>query len=266
MKLLNLDRSLKNILRSSVLTLLFACSSAFVGAQSTSRETVDQSTTWFNLGTTVKLSQRWSASVDGQLAYSQLLENMQHQIAVSGTYAINSKISITPMGYAYTWNFKYGKQPAGFVNNEHRMFQQAAFSHKLNFISISHRLRVEERFSQNYSATNTGEGADNSYSVYQTRFRFRVVANVPLNKKSIEDKTLYLSIWDEAFVSRGKTITYHGINQNRFFAGLGYRFNKLFTAQGGFYSQTLIKSNGAKQENNLGVLVQVTYNIDLSKK
>src|SRR3712207_9011964 len=54
------------------------------------------------------------------------------------------------------------------------------------------------------------------------------------------------------FRSWGDHVTFHEPDQNRIFTGIGYQFNTDLSLQGGFLYQMLIKSNGAKQENNLG--------------
>jgi hypothetical protein len=245
-----------------VLVLIIAVSA---NAQS-SRQTVDQSITWFSLNSNVKIARKWSAVVDGQFRFAQDLQNMQHMLRIGASYDITSKLSVVPVGYSYIWNYKYGKQPAGIVNNENRIWQQVFFKHKVRSVSVNHRLRLEERYIQNRKAANEGTPAYNAYSDNQFRVRYRVLANIPITKKVLEAKTVYVSIWDEAFVSWGKTVTYNDINQNRIFVGPGYQFTKGLSIQGGFFYQMLIKANGAKQENNTGALLQLNYNIDLTKK
>jgi hypothetical protein len=258
-------KTLKNAIKlGALVTLLFLVEAAI--AQSTPRQTVDQSITWLSINSNVKLSKKWSAVVDGQFRFVKDMENMQHMLRIGASYDITSKLSIVPVGYAYIWNYKYGEQPAGFVNNEHRIWQQVFYKHKVSFISINHRLRLEERFLQNRNAVNEGTPESNAYSDDQMRVRYRFLANIPLNKKSMEAKTIYLSIWDELFVSWGKSVTYNKINQNRIFVGPGYQFTKALSVQGGYFYQLLVKANGAKQENNKGILLQVNYNVDLSKK
>jgi predicted porin len=61
-------------------------------------------------------------------------------------------------------------------------------------------------------------------------------------------------------------VTFHKIDQNRVFAGVGYQVTKDFSFQGGFLYQMLVKANGAKQENNTGIQLQVNYNFDFTKK
>jgi hypothetical protein len=92
------------------------------------------------------------------------------------------------------------------------------------------------------------------------------MARMPLNHDNIDAKTYFASVYDEVFVSRGEHVTFHDPDQNRIFAGLGYQADHALSVQGGFLYQSLIKSNGAKQENNLGFQIIVNYNIDLTKE
>jgi len=235
-------------------------------AQNPSRQIVNQSITWFSLNSNVKLSKKWSAVIDGQFRFVQDLESMQHMVRIGANYDITSKLSVVPIGYSYIWNYKYGKQPSGYVNDEMRIWQQVFYKHKVSYVAMNHRLRLEERFIQHHTTANEGTPESDKFSEYQFRLRYRILANIPLNKKSMDPKTVYLSIWDEAFVSWGKNVTYNNINQNRIFVGPGYQFTKKLAIQAGFIHQILIKSNGAKQENNAGILAQLNYNFDLTKK
>ena len=168
-----------------------------------------------------------------------------------------------PLGYVYTWNPTYGKQPAKYVNNEHRLFHQVLYKHQVGRVHVSHRLRVEERYIQVHTNQN-GEVINEGYDYFANRFRYRLMANIPFGKEEMGPKTMFASIYVEVFMSRGKAVTYHKPDQNRLFVGVGYQATKKFTFTGGFLYQMLVKANGTMQENNLGVQMNVTYNFDLT--
>ncbi len=234
-------------------------------AQSSKRETVTQSVQWFALSTHIKVHNSVSILAEGQLRYAQHFDPMQFQFRTGLDFTINKHFSVLPIGYVYTWNPLYGKQPATYVNNEHRLFQQVIYKHHIGRINLSHRLRMEERFIQVHSNTN-GEVVSQGYDMHLNRLRYRFMANIPVNQDKMEAKTVYVSFYDEVFYSWGKPITYNEPDQNRIYAGLGYQFTKALSVQGGAFYQLLIKSNGSKQENNVGFQVQVYYNIDLTRK
>lgn len=243
-------------------SLLLILSVHFLSTQAQDRETVDQTVIWTSVNSNVRIAEKWMIVADAQFRFIHEFENMQHMVRAGLSYDITPNLSVVPIGYSFIYNYKYGKQPAGFVNHEQRLWQQVFYKHKIKNIPMNHRLRLEERWLQERNATNES----NDYSDYQWRARYRILANIPLTAKSLDPKTLYLSVWDEFFVSWGETVTFNKINQNRIFVGPGYQLTKNTQIQAGYYYQMLIKSNGAKQENNIGFLIQLNANADLRGK
>jgi outer membrane receptor protein involved in Fe transport len=248
---------------SLLLTLVLSLQLAF--GQSGERETVTQALQWLSLNSNIKMTSRLSWLVEGQFRYADSFDPQQYQARTALDIKINDRFSFVPLGYVYTWNYKYGKQPAVFENNEHRIWQQVFYKHNFRRFKIDHRLRFEERFIQQHHVRSDGAVVDDGYILNQTRLRYRLMARLPLNRSSIEPGTYFASVYDEIFFSWGEHVTYHKPDQNRLFAGAGYQLNKNLTLQGGLIYQLLVKSNGAKQENNVGVQFQVTYNVDCSK-
>lgn len=221
---------------------------------------------WFAVTTNWKVSKQAAVILEGQFRQADGFQPMQYQFRTGVDVTINKHFSFVPVGYVYTWNFKYGEQPAAFGNNEHRIWEQVMYKHHVGRFHLSHRARLEQRFVQVHTDDGEGRIINEGYDVYLNRVRYRFMATVPLNRAKIEEKTYFASAYDEAFLSWGDHVTFHEPDQNRLFAGLGYQFSTPLSLQAGFLYQMLIKSNGAKQENNVGFQVQVTYNIDLTKR
>lgn len=245
--------------------LSMAVQLAFGQTQTESRQTVNQSIAWFALNSNIKVSERVHLLAEGQFRQVRDFDPQQYQLRTGVDLKITDHLSIMPVGYVYTWNFLYGKQPAAFRNNEHRLFQQIVYKHSLGKIQIEHRGRLEERFIQRHYKDDTGNVVDDGYSMNQIRGRYRLMAKLPFKKEKIEARTYFAVIYDEVFMSWGEKVTYHKPDQNRIFAGAGYQVDKNFCVQGGPFYQMLIKGNGAQQENNIGILIQFIYNIDLTK-
>jgi len=138
------------------------------------------------------------------------------------------------------------------------------FKHSMLRAAVNHRLRLEQRFTQVHTLEDTGV-VYHGYDLYTNRLRYRFNASIPLNKPKIEPGTLFAVVYDEIFISFGDNVTYHEPDQNRVFAGLGYSFTSRLSVQGGPFYQMLIKAGGTKQENNVGVSINLTYNIDLTR-
>ena len=236
-------------------------------AQPAGREIVNQPIQWFAITTTMRINDRINIYADTHLRYVESLDPMQYQLRIAGEWVISKKIAIIPLGYVYVRNFLYGKQPTTFENNEHRIYQQAILTYSSGKFGFNHRFRLEERLIQTHSLNQSGEVIDGGFDDNkQLRFRYRGVITYPLNKEKIEAKTLFAMVYDELFVSWGKQVTFHKPDQNRIFVGLGYQFTNDISLQSGLFYQMLIKANGAKQENNVGINTQFNYNFDLSKK
>jgi Protein of unknown function (DUF2490) len=235
----------------------------FAQSARTDREVVNQSIEWVSYSSNIKVHKHVNLYVEGQFRFAGTFEPMQFQFRSAADLNINKKLSIVPLGYVYTWNPTYGKQPNTFVNNEHRIWEQVVFKHDVGRFHVSHRGRLEQRYIEVHVNTN-GEIINQGYDYYANRFRYRLMVNVPFNKSEMGPKVLFASLYDEVFVSWGPHTTYHEPDQNRVFAGIGYQASKKFTITTGALYQMLVKANGAKQENNVGVQMTLAYNFDLT--
>ncbi len=226
-------------------------------------KTVDQSTTWFTLNPTLRLSSKWSIPFNQNFSFVEG-QQMQTAFRVGGNYDINKRFSIAPVGYEYDWNNKYGKLPVSIVNNEHIIWHQIGITQAVRRVVINHRLMAEERFIQDNKKDATGNIVEHGYPINQYRFRYRFMGNIPLNGAASKHP-LFINTWAEGFWTRGQNVTYHLINQKRIFAGVGYQFGKVSLIGGYFYQQNR-KSNGTRIENNSGALVQMNYQLKLFSK
>jgi hypothetical protein len=233
-------------------------------SQSHPTDKVTQGIEWFSLANTIKVHKRVSILAEGQFRFAGQFEPMQFQFRTGADIHVTKKLSVMPFGYVYTWNPMYGKQPAKYVNNEHRIYQQVTYKHQVGKVQLSHRGRLEQRHIQVHSLEN-GEVISQGYDLFLNRFRYRLMMNVPLKGTEIVPKTMFATFYDEVFMEWGKAIVYHKPDQNRVFAGLGYQASKKFTITGGFLYHMLVKLNGVQQENNFGVQINASYNFDLTK-
>jgi hypothetical protein len=237
----------------------------FVLAKSTGKpQTVQQLNVWFSPSSTIKLHKYLGLYVEGQLRFHQLVHNQQHQARTGLEVYINDYVSLMPVGYVYTWNFKYGKFPAAIPENEHRMFEQVVVKLKAGRLNLNNRFRLEQRWIEHNVISNEGVISRQNW-VYKNRFRYRLLANVPINKSKMEAKTFFFSVWDEMFVSFGKNVTYTLPDQNRIYFGFGYKFNASGTVSLGYMNQYLLSKNGTKAESNHTPFINFNYDFDLTK-
>ena len=149
---------------SSSLLITLVLSFQAVFAQSTEREKVTQAIEWFAITSNIKMTDRLTLMVEGQFRYADDFDPQQYQARAALDIKLNDHFSIAPLTYVYTWNYKYGKQPTQFENNEHRIWQQVSYKHGSRRIKIDHRLRLEERFIQHHSLLSDGTVVDDGYT------------------------------------------------------------------------------------------------------
>lgn len=252
------------------LLLINMCCISTITAQVTSnppnKEFAYNTNVWMMYNGTHKLSAKWKWYTEVQWRKNEWLKNpLQLQLRTTFDYKAGEKIT-TSLGYVWTETDPYGNQPSSNYDfGEHRPFEQIVIDNKLGRFNISHRYRFEQRFSETkiYSASDSAYFHD-SWS-YKNRFRYRFQVNIPLNKKEIENKTLFLTVYDELFISFGKNVKKNMFDQNRIFVGLGYKVNSALGFQVGYVLQSILKSDGFKFEQNHTAVIGITYNIDLTK-
>jgi hypothetical protein len=112
------------------------------------------------------------------------------------------------------------------VTLEPRIWHQWLFSMEPIWrFKIYHQFRFEHRWKR-----------DNEYNTvhdYTNRYRYKIFAYVPLNKKKIGVGTLFFSPSAEIFMHSGRSIVYHPFEDFRTYNGIGYILSERFTLFGG---------------------------------
>jgi hypothetical protein len=229
----------------------------------------DQNHAWISYLGNHKISNKLGIHTEYQCRREDGFQNWQQSLMRVGfDYNVNPSLSITA-GYGWIITFPYGDQPIYHDFNEHRIWQQVNMKNKIESkwrtIDVQHRYRLEQRFMENYIKNAFGDVAKTD-NIFRQRFRYRAMVLIPLNKKTMQDNTLFLNVNDEIFLGFGKGIAKNVLDQNRFNVALGWRFNSNFNVQIGYLNQYLIKSDGIKVERNHTFLTGLTYNFDFSKK
>jgi len=184
------------------------------------------------------------------------------------------RLSLSPIGYWVTWTpsgesdlypTSQGDVHGQTTFPEFRITPQITSIHNLGRVQFIQRFRYEFRFvgertkaDQNISDFSKGFNFEPTNIEDQSaakgwfgqnhlgRLRWQTRLQVPLNNPTIKDKTWYINTWDELFLQLGHhTKNLKVLNQNRFVALLGYRFNgdKPIKIEGGITYQTIMHYN-----------------------
>ncbi len=136
------------------------------------------------------------------------------------------------MGYAYIRSENYVEGSDDKTStDEHRIFQQYISKNNTGTIKTQHRYRFEQRFIENQKI--------------KLRFRYFLGFQLPLKKKLLEDKTYYISAYNEVFLN-----TKGGVfDRHRVYGGIGYKFNASLRLEAGYMHQFF--EHGGRDQLNI---------------
>ena len=221
---------------------------------------------WYNVFTTVKVTQKFSLHTEYQWRRNNYITNWEQSLLRTGiNFQLKPKI-LMRVGYAWVETFPYGDIPInsfGKQFTEHRVFQMLQLSHKEGKIDFSHRYMLEQRFVGKYSSSSLLK-EDQYPLLYRLRYMARM--QFPIIGMEIVDKTPYFALYDEIFIGFGKNVNANIFDQNRIGVLLGYRINSKIRIEGGFINQIIQfgrQINGKNIfQNNSGIILNLNLNID----
>lgn len=233
------------------------------------KEIVNQNHTWINYTGNHKINKKISIHSEYQFRRLEFIKSWQQSLTRIGIdYYLNNSTSFT-LGYGWIVTFPYGEQPIINRFNEHRIWQQlnlkSSIESKNRILEIYHRYRLEQRFLENYYINSSQELVKGETS-FRQRIRYRAMLLIPLNNKTLIDKTLFLNVNDEVFLGFGEGIGKNILDQNRFNVSMGWKFDNNFNIQVGYMNQFIVKSDGVKIERNHTFLSSISYSLDFSIK
>ena len=131
------------------------------------------------------------------------------------------------LGYGNVTTGSYGSDNA--TTTESRIYQEAIFPVQFGTrFCTNHRFRYEQRFVENQD--------------FRTRYRYNFFLNIPLNKAEMDDKTIYLALYNELFINGQRNIgsgnTVEIFDRNRLYLSIGYMIKKGLKLQLGVMNQT----------------------------
>ena len=164
---------------------------------------------------------------DYQFRYWNLGSDLEQLLLRTGiTYTPKTANITFTLGYAYIGTGAFGESDAQVA--EHRVYQEALMPQKLGSrVWLTHRFRYEQRWVS---------GQD-----FRTRYRYNLFINVPLNKKELMAKTLYVALYNELFINGQRSIgggrKVALFDRNRTYTGLGYGLRSNLRLQLGWMKQ-----------------------------
>lgn len=224
---------MKTIVKTLVAVLVTAAfASGNLSAQSHTwpdkKEVHSTTGSWFGFYTKYNFNDRWSYYGEYHLRRRNGIKDMgQIYLRLGATYKVAKYLELT-LGIVnpYYWAPNQNDPGVDKVVPQYRLWQQAVLATPFKYVKALHQFRTEQRYARSYTI---GSPFELTY-----RFRYKLSFYIPLNKRELKAKTLFLSLYEEIFMQTGKSIVYNHFEDNRAFIGLGYKFNETWQVQAGY--------------------------------
>ncbi|QDW27859.1 DUF2490 domain-containing protein [Pedobacter sp. KBS0701] len=214
---------MKKILLSAAMLLIMA--SGKLHAQ-----TQYQNSGWFMFLNNTKFNDKWGLQFDLQIRSADDWGYVRNTLVRPALqYFINDKSNVA---LGYLWQTTQPRLIGSNNNslNEHRIFEQYIYNHKISSVFASHRFRLEQRFIERLNNDN----------LFSQRFRYFFRFIQPLQKtQPAFTNGAFVALQNEIFFNlQNKSELNNSLfDQNRAYLALGYRFSKKFDIEAGYMNQ-----------------------------
>jgi hypothetical protein len=209
--------------RYAMKSTAFACAVLALLAGNTAAQTPGTWGSWF-IGS-VQLpgnpTQKFGGFAEVQARTNGVFQQyFYNELKAGASYDVDPNFTVMVAGGRYsTSDVNDIDAPASI---EKRLWEQITLTQYSSRLKLEHRYRIEQRWFNHDGSTD-----------FRQRFRYRLNAFLPLNKKTIGAGTVFLSAYDELFLNPKGPV----FERNRLYGGLGYQFNAHLIAQVGFVNQ-----------------------------
>lgn len=180
-----------------------------------------------------KINTRWNWHHEVQYRNYNAIGDLEQLLLRTGIgYNLTEGNNNLLLGYGFINSQNYLSNSDEKISiDEHLIFQQFITKQDIGRVKVQHRYRFEQRWVEDQDV--------------KFRFRYFLSLNIPLNKKNLEDRTWYLSGYNEIFLNHKGNI----FDRNRLYAGLGFKLSTLARFELGYMNQSF--SEGARDQINL---------------
>lgn len=224
-------------------------------ATGSARETRDNTNLWLTLNGEYEVRRRWFADYELNMRFSgPLQEKMQFIPRLSARFQARPNLRFN-WGYNFAETWPYGAYPAALRFPEHRMWEQLQYTHALSRLTLSHRYRLEQRWTGR--TVREGDEVHVSDWVRTNRLRYRVQGNLPLPGAALSSRSIYTSASAEAMVQWGANVQGNTFDQHRLIWLVGRRPPGGTRMETGYMQQVVLRGNGRSVERNHTIVLTV---------
>jgi hypothetical protein len=160
-------------------------------------------------------------------------------------------------GYAWIATQPYGSLPIANPTREHRTWQQISLSHRAGVFTVSHRYRLEQRWTHPLLRVAGSDEREEGPTTYQNRLRYLPRAQAPLGSIKLGGRPVIGYVWDELLMPLGGANQTFTIGQNRASAGVGLPLSPKLRAEVGYMN--LYNAFAARRANEVNHTLWVSW-------
>lgn len=217
-----------------ILTFFFICTNA---------QSQSKLGSWNILNVNMRINEKWNVFAESQVRSLSFYDEFHYyEIKTGGTFKIDKQFSATSGFGSYNTYNEGGNFKNPIQNKEIRTWAQLNIKSSIGIFNFEHRYRAEQRFTSNG---------------FRNRFRYRLGTLIPLNNSLVKEKTIYLNIWNELFLTNKEPF----FERNRLFLGFGYELNKNVAFQTGYIHQFDYKINDEIGRDFLNIAILYNFNL-----
>lgn len=245
-------------MKSTLLIALALLRLTSASAQLPRQHTTNQNG-WYMYFGDHQFAPKWGVHLEAQFRRNHWLADPQQLLLRTGLNYYFTPQTFATIGYCFVETYPYGQFSVAAPYPEHRIWEQVQLKNQAGIFEWVSRFRLEQRFSQQPVLQ------DGTYipgdAVYSNRFRLLNRFSVPFKGRTIQDGSLYATVYDEILLSFGRHVGYNLFDQNRAYIALGYKLHNLGRLEIGYMNQQVMKGDGIRVENNHTLQISLTSTI-----
>ena len=151
--------------------------------------------------------------------------------------------------------------PVAVTIPELRPHEELSYKQKVKNLTISHRFKLEERWTRNISSDKLTAGYK-----FTARFRYQFQLQYPIVKRATSVGNLDAKVSDEILLNIGRSIVQNTFDQNRAYIALNYGISNNFQAELGYMNYFQERSSGTQYYNRDIARLTIYHTINFYKK
>lgn len=152
-------------------------------------------------------------------------------------------------------------KPSAVTVPELRPHEELSYSQKIKDLIISHRFKLEQRWTRKSNVSELLEGY-----TFSQRFRYQLQLQYPLVKQKNPAGTLAVKASDEIMLNIGHSIVQNTFDQNRAYIALNYGISNNFQVELGYMNYFQERSSGTQYYQRNIARLTVYHTINFHKK